>query len=195
VNARACTGEPISWLRLERHALGELDDGIAAHLEGCAACRAVMERIQGDDRALPRLVLPAPAPKTRWWRVPVWAGAALAAAVVLLFFLLRDTDRPARHPGPRIAIKGGGELVVSIVRETGGDRYKVRVTCSAPTELDAEVVVHQDGEVSSPLPPARLRCGNQVVLPGAFTLTRRSPAVVCLTVRGAGTGCAQVDAR
>jgi hypothetical protein len=193
VNALACTGEPISWLRLERFALGELDGGIGAHLEGCAACRAVLARIQGDDRPLPRLVLPEPAPKKRWW--PVWAGAALAAAALLLLFLLREGDRPAEHPGPRIAIKGGEELIVSVVREVGGDRYKVRVTCSAPTEIDAEVVVYQDGEASSPLPPARLRCGNQVVLPGAFTLTRRTAAVVCLAVRDAGTGCVQVDER
>lgn len=193
MNALACTAEPISWLRLERHVLGELDDGIAAHLEVCAACRAALQRIQSDDRALPRLVLPEPRPRRRWW--PVWSGALLAAAAVLLLFLLRDEDRPTEHPGPRIAIKGGGELIVSVVRETGGDRYKVRVTCSAPTEIEAEVVVFQDGEASSPLPPARLRCGNQVVLPGAFTLTRRTAAVVCLTVRGAGTGCAQVDAR
>jgi hypothetical protein len=191
VNALACTGEPISWLRLERHALGELDGGIAAHLEGCAACRAVLERISGDDRPLPRLVLPEPKPRKRWW--PVWAGAALAAAAVLLFFVLRGEDRQPAHPGPRIAIKGGEELIVSVIREVGGDRYKVRVTCSAPIELDAEVVVHQDGEASRPFPAARLRCGNEVVLPGAFTLTSRAPAVVCLAVRGAGTGCVQVE--
>ena len=113
----------------------------------------------------------------------------------MLLFFLRAEDRRRAHPGPRIAIKGGEELIVSVVREVGGDRYKVRVTCSAPTELDAEVVVHQDGEASSPLPPARLRCGNEVVLPGAFTLTSRTPAVVCLAVRGAGTGCVQIDAR
>jgi hypothetical protein len=182
----ACTAEPISWLRLERHALGEGDAATAAHLEGCAACRAVLARIQGDDRALPPLVLPEPAPR-RWW--PVWGGALLAAAAVLLFWLWPRGGTTPEMPGPRIAIKGGDELIVSVVREPGGERYKVRVTCSAPTELEADVVVYQDGEASSPLPPARLRCGNQVVLPGAFRLTRPTPAVVCLAVRGAGTGC------
>jgi hypothetical protein len=75
----------------------------------------------------------------------------------------------------------GGELVVSLVRERAGvvtatptsfaraDRFKVRVTCSpGVADVDVDVVVFQDGEAAWPLAPTRLRCGNQVVVPGAL---------------------------
>jgi len=61
VSAVACTREPVSWLRLERYALGELGAdaarAIEVHVAECAACRGCLERIWGDDRPLPRLVL------------------------------------------------------------------------------------------------------------------------------------------
>lgn len=55
--AQRCIGEPISWLRLEQLALGELADAASArrHLEKCAACATAFEEIRGDARALPAL--------------------------------------------------------------------------------------------------------------------------------------------
>ncbi|MCA9675926.1 MAG: zf-HC2 domain-containing protein, partial [Myxococcales bacterium] len=45
-----CVSEPVSWLRLERYALGELPGPlareVAAHLAGCPACRACLDRIE-----------------------------------------------------------------------------------------------------------------------------------------------------
>lgn len=59
--APRCIGEPISWLRLEQLALGELRDGGAAerHMAKCPACAAALAEIRGDARALPPLVVPA----------------------------------------------------------------------------------------------------------------------------------------
>jgi hypothetical protein len=223
VSALACTGEAISWLRLERYALGELpapaEAQIAGHVAGCPACRGCLDQIRGDHRQLPRLVLPAPTPRRPWWRSrPVWGGAVLAAAAILIFFLVRGGEpRRGAAPGPRVAIKGGGDLVVSIVRERGGevaldattyrpgDRFKLRVTCDRAVRVHADVVVFTNdggGAAAFPLPPARLTCGNQVVVPGAFAITGTAPATVCLAVDpdrpidrpalrgpGAGMGC------
>ncbi|MCB9559996.1 MAG: zf-HC2 domain-containing protein [Kofleriaceae bacterium] len=54
-----CVSEPVSWLRLERYALGELPGPlareVAAHLAGCPACRACLDRIERDEVALPAL--------------------------------------------------------------------------------------------------------------------------------------------
>ena len=68
----------LSWLRVERYALGELSpvdaQAIEAHLATCAACAAMVATIEGDRRPLPPLQLPEPA----WWQrlpAPVFAGA------------------------------------------------------------------------------------------------------------------------
>lgn len=59
--AARCIGEPVSWLRLEQLALGELRDGGAAeqHVARCAACAAALAQLRGDTRELPPLVVPA----------------------------------------------------------------------------------------------------------------------------------------
>lgn len=60
LGAERCIGEPISWLRLEQLALGELRDGGAAeqHVARCAACAAALAQLRGDTRELPPLVVP-----------------------------------------------------------------------------------------------------------------------------------------
>ena len=61
-----CKGEPVSWLRLERYHLGELDGAeraqIEAHLAGCAACTEALASLAQDDAvALPPLPVARPA--------------------------------------------------------------------------------------------------------------------------------------
>ena len=171
--ATACVGEPVSWLRLEQLALGELPPAVAgavtAHVDGCAACAACLAQIRGDAIALPALpALPAPAraPAAAPARVPWWrrrwalgAGVALAtAAAILLVIALRPPPREPEQAAllsPRIRIKGAGEVVVDLVRERAGDtvlapttyragdRFKVIVTCDQATEVWADVVVFQ----------------------------------------------------
>lgn len=198
-----CTGEPVSWLRLEQHALAP-DDQVARHLAGCAACRACFAGIEADrGRALPRLgeVAIAAAARRRRLQRARWLGAAtaLAAAAALILVVLGRGDETM--PG----IKGGDDLVLNLIRERAGevvadpssyrngDRFKVLVTCAAPGEVDVTVTVEQAGAVFTPLARASIRCGNRVPLPGAFVLTGDQPANVCTRLTSA-ISCLQLPA-
>ena len=199
-DASLCTAEPVSWLLLEQLALGELDPvrrrAVEAHLAGCAACRAARDHIEADSARplapLPELAVARarrPAPRRL-----AFAAATLAAAAALLL-LIRDRA-PDPSPDPSRGGAKGGELAVGLVRERGGevavdptgfrlgDRFKVLVTCASPAEVDVDVAVHQAGGVDHPLERVRIRCGNQVPLPGAFRLTGDQPAAVCAIVAG-----------
>jgi anti-sigma factor RsiW len=196
VTAR-CTGEPLSWPRLERLAAGDLRprDAAAAraHLAACPACQACLARIQADTVDLPRLPVLAPPARPRWWLL----GTPMAArAAIALWLAVRAPDSRDRAVAT-VAIKGGGTLTLSLVRERDGaiaidpidvrddDRWKVRVTCDRPIAVTAAVTVHQPGQpVSSPLPPTAITCGNDVTLRGAFHVTGGA-ATICVTVDGA----------
>jgi len=191
----ACTAQPISWLKLEQYQLGELSADemrrVEAHLKECEVCRASLESIQRDEAVL------KPLPEfTR--RAPVWrwvtAGTALAAAAALLLVLfVADWKKAVPDvPGSKIGFKGG-ELAISLVRErqgailhdpesfAPGDRFKLQVTCPPSEEIFFNVVVFQDDGSSFPYVPGEpLVCGNRVPLPGAFSITGKSTAVVCL---------------
>jgi hypothetical protein len=195
-----CVSEPISWLRLERYALGEAPDAaaIAEHLASCAACRACLARIEADAKEV-LAELPKPAsPASRavgvtrkpsaWRRATVAAGSAvaLAAAVVLVL------GRGPAAPDDRDRIKGA-EIAFSLVRdddtlfaEAGGtfrdgDRFKALVSCAPGTRARFDLVVYDEHGASFPLEvPAALACGNDVPLPGAFLVRGPSPMRVCL---------------
>jgi len=195
----ACIGQPLSWLVLERHALAELEGPAVsvadAHLAQCAACRSARTRIDEERRVLPPLVL-AVAPPVPWWK-QAWGwgggGVLLAAAAVLLLLIVRKPDDGLGDPRV-VRVKGAGVVVMGLVRERGGeltfdppdvrddDRWKVRVTCAPGGAAWIEVLVFQAGSPAMfPLAPARVACGNQVVVPGAFRITG-----------GAATVCARV---
>jgi len=138
-----CT--PLSWLRLERHALGELDAGerrdISAHLSTCARCRAVADQIAAEaGRELPPLpavaasgatsapqpVVPPPhrgRPFLRGRRQTFVVAAAAAAAAFALVIGLRPQGQP-RVGQPRIAARTvaikGGDVAIELVRERDG---------------------------------------------------------------------------
>ncbi len=183
----SCIGEPISWLRLERHHLAA-DPQVAAHLDACVACRAAMAEITGDLVALPALVVPERA-KRRWWLVAIPALAAAAIAVVIV--------RPRAPERQDVAtIKGVGEVVLDVARERDGvvrddvrsfrpgDRWKVIVTCPPRARAVIDVAVVEDGARTAdyPLAPAPVACGNRVVVPGAFALTGVHRNRVCVRV-------------
>lgn len=215
MNQTDCTHKaPVSWFTLELLHLGELpadeQQTVRDHLDGCEVCRGCLAQIEGDARpALPPLVIPDAEPEVAqapWWRRllrPMVLGpcvaAAAAALLAVLFIGPQPTDPPTR-PG-RVAIKGG-DLAISLVRKRGqqvthdpatfapGDAFKVEAT-SPPlgTARRWEVVVFQGDEVSFPLTPrGPLAGGNREPLPGAFSLTGRAAAQVCLVV-----GAAPVD--
>lgn len=195
----ACTGTPISWLRLEAYALDGRDAAITDHLAACPACTACLAQIRGDELALPRLVVPAPTPARgegarRWWRWAVPAMAVAAAALVLVIVRPREDTR--REDTARV--KGVGDVVFGVVRERAGairddvrtfapgDRWKVVVTCPPAASAWLDVAVVDAGQVDYPLAPVRVRCGNSVAVPGAFAITGSRPNRVCVRVAADG---------
>lgn len=187
-----CTSQPISWLRLEQLALGELRAGEAAevehHIANCPACRACLEHIRASEPSLSPLRITPVAPRwSRWlrWSAP---GALLAAAALILWLTI---DRPAANPalpGPRVAVKGG-ELAINLIREhrgatadpsrfRDGDRFLVEVTCP-PGRRYVDVVVAQGAEVGFPIPAESIDCGNRVSLASGFRITGNLAVTVC----------------
>jgi hypothetical protein len=121
-------------------------------------------------------------------------GLAAAAAVFALVFALRPGERP-RGGGPRVvAIKGGGDVTLEVVRERDGsvaweptsfapgDRFKLLVTCPPPLQLHADVVVLQGDGAAYPGEPAVVSCGNRVALPAAFRITGEGAATICVAL-------------
>lgn len=174
----SCVGTPISHLRLEARALGQLSGSESAaideHLASCAGCRKVVEHIDADEVSLP----PLPDAEPRWSWSWLWVAVPTAAALLLLLLFGRDWRTDAEDG---LGVKGGSNGV-ALVRESGGvlldptrfapgDRFKVLVTCPPGRDVDVDVVVYQKDEVSFPIEPQRIACGNEVALDGAFRLT------------------------
>jgi hypothetical protein len=198
-----CSGEPVSYLRLERYLQDDLSlaerQRIERHLGECGVCRTCFEQVRGDRVELPALPASAsgePVP-LRWWWPALLGGAGAAAAVALVVSGIKAPDGPSL-PGARVAVKGG-ELSIEVVREhagsiandptlfAAGDRFEVRVTCAPGAALNWDLVVFQSDQVFFPLDPAvPLACGNAVTLPGAFQLSGSDPAEVCVEVGADG---------
>ena len=168
----ACTGGPVSYLRLERYLLAELPANerahVDAHLAGCAACRACLDDLRASEIALPALSALSAAALAAAPRLPArsagtrlaWIGSGLAAAAIALL-ALRGGLAPVTTPRavPDNAIKGG-ELTLELVRERGGDvardpdtfldgdRFAAFVSC-APGNAYWELAVFQAGPVHS----------------------------------------------
>jgi len=187
-----CIGEPISWLRLEQLALGAAAPGVEDHVAKCGACRACLDSIRGDVVVLSPLVVPV-RPERRWWRLGVPMLAFAGALLLLLVLWPRGGDLDDNQA----AIKGTDDvLTLGIVRERAGaiqrdalsfrpgDRFKVIVTCPPRARAWVDVGVVEEGAHSAdyPLAPAPIACGNEVVIPGAFTLTGGRANHVCVRV-------------
>lgn len=183
----------ISWLMLERYALGELTgaerEQVERGLAESSADRACLDAILGDATALPPL--PEPAPRRRAPGALLWAGAAALAASLALALLRPDAVPSRRSLGD--GVKGGEAAVLLVSERTGqapqsfrdGDRFKLLVTCPAWLASRMEVVVFQGAERYTPLSgtgPAA--CGNLVPWPGAFALDGDQPVDVCVSWRG-----------
>lgn len=193
-----CTGTPISWLRLEQYASGDLSSSeraaVATHLDACDVCRDCFDSIGARPVSLPTL-RPVLVERAPWWRT--WAGlgagaglAAAAAAAIALLMVQRDAPGPGM-PG-RTALVKGGDVAIDVVRLRGaavthgarthrdGDRFKVLFTCPASSEMFVDVAVFEDGGVAWPLRASKLACGNRVPLGGAFATTGSRPMHVCV---------------
>ncbi len=196
-----CVDQPISWLRLERYALAELDGATTAsvrrHLDDCPACRAALAALEGDHVALPALparravVVTAARPWWRRWQLGAGLGAALAAAAILLVWL--RAPGTVGEPGRRTRIKGAGTVALTLVRERAGviafdpadvtadDRWKIQLTCGNPAPLWTDVVVYQPTGAAFPLPAQAITCGNAIAVPGAFRITDGG-ATICVAL-------------
>jgi anti-sigma factor RsiW len=132
-----CNATPVSWLRLERYCLGELDaherGTIEEHLAACAACAACAEAIARDGRAGPKLsgALASGAEGGRYaprrargaprGRVAARVLSTLAIAAAL-FLIVRERRVPddggvrddVSVPAARIK---GGSVALSLVRD------------------------------------------------------------------------------
>ncbi len=187
-----CIGEPVSWLRLEAFALDSRDAAIRAHLDACPACARCLDEIESDVVALPVLVVPERAPRRRWWLAPAMALAAAALIAVVLW--RRGTPGEDRVREDMTLVKGVGEVTLGLVRERDGairgdattfqpgDRWKIVVTCPPSGSVQVETAVIDPLSIDTPLAPARIACGNRVVLPGAFSLTGSAPNQICIRV-------------
>ncbi len=189
---------PVSWLRLERHALGELGPDeqteIAGHLAACPGCRARADLIAADGgRQLPPLPAAPPARSTA--RPPGWltfAAVSTTAAAVLLVVWARPGSGP-QLGGRRIAVKGG-DVTIELVRErsgsiaweptsfTAGDRFKLLLTCAPPLRVYADLVVLQGDGPAFPGTTSRIGCGNRIPLPSSFRITGPGDASICVAV-------------
>jgi len=132
----------VSWLELERFALGELDPerrrGIEAALAADPSLRARLASIEADSRPLPSLPgladdLPLPADSgeplpdpdaggevvvLRRWR-PLLGGAALLAAAAAALVVQLPNTASAEFPAPSTTWKGG-ELSLRLDRARAG---------------------------------------------------------------------------
>jgi hypothetical protein len=157
-----CTGEPISWLALERYHLDELSapekQPIAEHLAACRACAVCLERIRQDDGvALPVVhdppasalggVPPPPvlfvraksagtAPRgaavPRAGALAALASGALGLAAAIAVALHHEAEQPTRAPSNGERVKGTS-IAFSVVREDG-------------ERIDGEAGVYRDGD-------------------------------------------------
>jgi hypothetical protein len=202
-----CIGEPVSWLRLERHHLGESSPAerarVIQHLAVCTACSACLASIEASDAsALAPLALSperrAGATRMRARRRMAAAGVgalALAAAAVLAVGRgwrmdggdgIVDRVGASRVKGDVFAfslVRDDDERIVEaggVFRD--GDRFKALVTCPPAMNLAFDLVVFDSSGVASfPLDPIEgVWCGNDVPLPGAFRLRGAADETVCI---------------
>jgi hypothetical protein len=213
IDAGACV--PVSWLRLERVALGELPAGeraeVADHLAGCARCRACADRIAADARDLPPLLLPSPAaatavqaeapalparPPRRRPRID-WrqALAGVAAAVIVTVALRPGRPPPGPGTGPRVVAIKGGDVTIELVRERDGS-VALEPTSFAPGDRFKLLLTCP--------PPLQLHADVAVLQDGAPAYPGAPALIACgnrvplptafrITGAGAATVCVAVD--
>lgn len=120
----------------------------------------------------------------------IWLLAPLAVLLVILALRSRDPSGNAGGEGAEpsfVLIRENGSRLLAPTHFAPGDRFNVLVSCSASTgTTHADVVISQDSILRYPLAPARISCGNQVPMPGAFYIDGPSPAVACLVLSESG---------
>ncbi|MCA9586232.1 MAG: zf-HC2 domain-containing protein [Myxococcales bacterium] len=191
-----CTGEPLSWLALERYHAGdapaELRARVEAHVGECEACAASLRSIVADQRQLPALPASRRSKVRRLRRALGGGVGALALAAGVALFVARQPapTEPDRVKGGDVAFVLVGDDATQIAEAGGafaeGRRYKVLVTCPPSMHASWDVAVYEGARPSPvfPLEPTRdLTCGNGVALDGAFRVHGRDALRVCVVWR------------
>jgi hypothetical protein len=195
-----CISTPIPWFILEQLAVGDLSEAeafeIKQHLSDCPACSETFEYISNDQVVLPPLPAPVPKPaaeRHHWKPWQIATPLSVAAAALLLLFIMQLPTGQEKHAPHTIATKGG-DLALSLVRLRSGavcedpdgfeegDRFRLLIT-SPPEdrETPVEVVVYQGDDVFFPYPEGiTVVSGNQQGIDGAFVLTGDMDAIVCV---------------
>jgi hypothetical protein len=152
--------------------------------------------------AQPAPASPPPVTRSRRPRSPWWGrGAAglVTFAIAAVALLMLVPSPPPDRPTARTNWKGG-ELSLSLDRSRDGtitphadsyrdgDRFQVRLTC-APGDRTVSIDVRQRGVLSLHTDTPALACGNAVVVPGGFELTRPGEVEVCALVDDDGEVC------
>ena len=202
----ACIGEPVSWLRLERYALGELrgdeQRAVAEHLASCAVCRACSEQIARDVREpLPLIaagssghVAPSGVRARPRKLAAAAPWAALVSASLAVWLMLRGPHVPPEAaPGMAVSTTKGGDIALMLVRSDRAgrlleptqfapeDRFKLLLTCAPPLQGPVRVQIYQAGALYEPVPEQALpRCGNRVALSGAWQFDGQAALDVCV---------------
>jgi hypothetical protein len=188
-----CGNEETSWLRLERHALGELPSAegerVQQHLGDCAMCQTCMDSIVADAyRPLPSLNIGTA--KARWvwpWRLSCFAGAGAAALLLVSPWTQHgDVRTKGAEAAWELTREHDGTQTTQPTVYVPGDRFKISMTCAEANDRHWDVVIKQDGRLFFPLAGGTSACGNNVVLPGAFTLSGKTTATVCLLLSDDG---------
>ena len=211
-----CISEPLSYMRLERYALGELPteetQRVAAHLDGCAVCRACYERVRSDGREQELMALsvklgaqPLPAAPRR---KRSWPALAAAASVACAVYLMLQPKTAIKSPDlePPTGTKGGA-LALEVVRMdaqgqllepthfAAGDRFKLLFSCPEGFEGTVRVLAFQSGEVFEPVPAQELTsCGNRRPLSGAWQFDGAGAVDLCVVFsRDVPYVCARIE--
>ena len=202
--------EPISWLLLERYALGEVSPeeraDVEARLAESETDRACLAQIRADSSQLPPLPAPSsaggavraitPAKLRPKVQVMAFAGALCAAAVALLVVLKPRQPQPTPNPEAVPALPTddgvkGSEVFLHLISDrqgdhprtfTVGERFKLELSCPPSLGGSLRLFVFQGEQVFEPLPlGAPLACGNLVPWPGAFALDGTDAADICVS--------------
>jgi hypothetical protein len=188
--------EPLSWLLLERYALGELPASERARVEAQLAVsesdRARLAELRQAATALPDLPA-APRPPARRAR---WLGMSLGlAAAAALLLMMRPQALEHGVMGP--AVKGN-DISIEILsdRKAGpartfspGERFKLLVSCPPGFPHELRPLVLQGDARFEALPRMPVfACGNRIPWPGAFALDGSEEVRVCVLWSDAALG-------
>jgi hypothetical protein len=152
------SGHPPSH-RLEGHAAGDHDEGVAAHLLECEACRAYVERSVAAAKAAPTPLVLERALAVHGHRgrrrvLSVALGLAPIAAAAALVLIVRGTTPggTSTRPGPSVEaihFKGGLQLVAIRERGVNQERFAGSVAVRAGDMLRVEIAIEREGPVTA----------------------------------------------